>query len=118
MSMTREMAAAVKERGSATMGDLIEQFPRYSHDQIKYALKNAKRAGLLCVLSRQPHQGRTPGYAVWGIPGAALPDKPARLIRRPYEVIAVPSVFDLAGGGMRFSVPAGRQMEPLGGWAE
>lgn len=118
MSRTHEMAAAVRARGSATMGDLIESFPRYSPEQIKDALKNAKRRGLLCVLSRQPHQGRTPGYAVWGIPGAKPPAKPARLIRRPYEVVAVPSVFDLAGGGMRFSVPAGRQMEPLGGWAE
>lgn len=114
MSLPQEIADAVNDLGEATYLDVALLFPLHDLDQVRMGLKNAKRRKMVAILRRLPGARRKPGLAVYGPIHAAPP--PVK--RKEVLCVAVPSVFDLAGGGVHIPVCAGQRFSPLGGWSD
>lgn len=111
-NMTDEVAAAVIQRGTASLDDLEVIFPNFTRYQLGRALQNANAKGLIKCLhkgNRQSGRGCAPG--VWGpmdAPSSVVPSY-VRVARR-----IVCNIFD--PDGVIAPREHGKKHSPLGVW--
>jgi hypothetical protein len=139
MSLTKDVAAAVIQRGGGTLDHFAPMFPNQTRRQVGTALKNAKQRGWICVTQRGKGKGGPDGgtepsmyeplITLADLFGSTEPEsieepakpapKPVIPRQQPDRARArVSSVWDLGSGLPVFALPGkpGRRFELLGEW--
>jgi hypothetical protein len=116
VSLTAFVIQAIKQRGTATMEDLLPLFPEFTREQVHNALCNARDRKLIHSIVRGNAKAKR--LSVWTL-SPEVP-KPAKKLDRRYSSRPPASVWDLGAEMPRMQWPpisAGRRFEPLGSWS-